>query len=424
MSCNVIFHHALSGETLDDLVDLYYPEFSEGQKRSAIMGGIRGMNEHTGLLCGDYIPHKSWVVLPYPDSYLYKHVATSASADKVSAYTFGQAYFPKYIALEKEQKEVALGHLNEQGAKESLSTKNVLSLSYEKLFENLEEHPYKSLLKEFTMFLTDESEILYEVYTSLKAYDKALRNWAWATKIGQKSVIQEAEVRVSDAFEKVNEVLPKAIKDYLREFSKKSVGNLEVLSKMRGIKTLLSEHIGKQFAQQALDLDLAGKFSAMSSKAFIILNSSYLRWIGSLNFTKYIKSAGKFFLDIPFRTYEVYKTYEEHGDWKVKAGEEVAGYSVGTPVGIEFGKLASQWFMRTISGVVAGGEAAGEVGLVAPEFEWLIIPVGSIVGGFVGDEAVKSIVAVGVEFVKENITIETLKEGMFQLGGGLQSDYW
>jgi len=352
MSEKIIVHCANSGfETVDDLIDMYYPELVEEKRRKAMGAAIKRMNFHNGNMPFDSIGSFTFAILPHRSSSAFDYALTHNNPNETSCAFKASSQFETLPQLKREERNHVTGFAKDIGLKEVFHSASFYNDWLNQFKENLSESPVKdSIIVSTKRVIEQTSEHSAKVYEATLEFDKALKKYASSSG---KSLRQAAKSEVLEAHKNLQKAIPKAIKERI---NKAEMGSLS-----RGMKAIKSPGNAMRSAAR-----IGG------SESFVMLDSEYTKAIRILKYGKYA-SNGLIFFDVGLNTVDVVQAYEKGEDWEELAWENGAGI-VGSLAGAALGEF--------IAGVASGPAAI------------FTVPVAAVSGSILGEKAAKALVKV------------------------------
>ena len=322
MSNEVIFHHVNSNHSVDELIQEFYPEFCESNKKDAIRSAIDGLNSHNGNTEGDSLSLNSWVLLPDHLSDVYHYISEQKNPRLgVCSVMASLPVFGMPNLSSKEHNVIHQG-MKSLGPKKMLATGEFLHDWYHESIDNLKESPVKDTLTETTThFLEKAGEHGTEIFMATRSLDNALKKFA---KSSGKFATQEAKKEVLVAHGKLKHEIPNLIQKKMA-----TLANSKFTSQAsrRGLNAILSPGSGLRSAKKLAH-----------SETLVISGAQYTKMIKVMKYSEHIGN-GVIILDIATNTMDVVDAYQKGQDWKELAFEDSMGMTFSSGFGWAGGAL-------------------------------------------------------------------------------------
>ena len=307
MSNKVIFHHVNTNQSVDDLIQEFYPEFCDANKKSAISAAIHGLNSHNSHIESEFLTLNSWVLLPHSSSDVYHYISQQKNISLGVCSVM--ALLPVFGIPNLSSQEHSAIHegMKSLGPKKMLATGEFVFDWRNEFLDNLMESPIKDTLTEATThFLEKASEHGTEIFMATRSLDNALKKFA---KSSGKFAAQEAKKEVLAAHAKLKHEIPTLIQKKMKKLANSKYTSQ---ASRRGLNAILSPGNGLRSAKKLAHTD-----------TLVISGAQYTKMIKVMKYGRHF-GKGIVVLDVVTNTVDVVDAYQKGQDWKELAAEDSA----------------------------------------------------------------------------------------------------
>ena len=356
MSNKVIFHHVNTNQSVDDLIQEFYPEFCEANKKPSISAAIEGLNSHNGHIESGFLTLNSWVLLPDSSSDVYHYISQQKNPSLGVCSVMASLPVFGMPNLSSQERSVIHEGMKSLGPKKMLATGEFVFDWRNEFLDNLMESPIKDTLTEATThFLEKASEHGTEIFMATRSLDNALKKFA---KSSGKFSAQEAKKEVLAAHAKLKHEIPNLIQKKMKKLANSKYTSQ---ASRRGLNAILSPGNGLCSAKKLAHTD-----------TLVISGAQYTKMIKVMKYGRHF-GKGVVVLDVVTNTVDVVDAYQKGQDWKELAAEDSAAMIFSTAVG------------------AVGEYIGGATSLLCGPCSLIFAPVFTISGSIVGDKLGKTL---------------------------------